>query len=98
MDSIRTQAAEAALGQGRELSADMLSSTDHPSDEDCHAPVANLQFPAMRDRLIADVPGVDEPIQQILFAQIKKAEMVTHRVGSTTPLARLHSHLPCRGR
>jgi len=50
----------------------MLRSTDFPSDEDCQALVANLQFPAIRDRLIADIPGMDEPMQQILFAQTKE--------------------------
>jgi hypothetical protein len=50
----------------------MLDSKTFPTDEDCHALVANLQFPAMRDRLIADIPGVDEPLQQILFAQTEE--------------------------
>ncbi|MDQ0144655.1 DUF4192 domain-containing protein [Pseudarthrobacter niigatensis] len=72
MDSIRTQPTESALQHGRELWSDMLRSTDFPSDEDCHELVANLQFPAIRDRLIADIPGMDEPMQQILFAQTKE--------------------------
>jgi hypothetical protein len=50
----------------------MLDSKTLPSDDDCHSLVANLQFPAIRDRLLADVPGVDEPMQQILFAQTEK--------------------------
>ena len=62
MDSIRTQPAQTALRRGRELWANMLESTDFPSDDDCHAVVANLQFPAIRDRLIADIPGIDEPM------------------------------------
>jgi hypothetical protein len=69
MDAIAAQPTDAALQQGRKLWADMLDSKTFPSDDDCHALVANLQFPAIRDRLIADIPGVDEPMQQILFAQ-----------------------------
>ncbi|MGF9646920.1 DUF4192 domain-containing protein [Pseudarthrobacter oxydans] len=69
MESIRSQATDAALQHGRKLWANMLDSKTFPSDDDCHALVANLQFPAIRDRLIADIPGVDEPMQQILFAQ-----------------------------
>lgn len=72
MDSIRTQPIETALQHGRELWSDMLRSTDFPSDEDCHALVADLQFPAIRDRLIADIPGMDEPMQHILFAKTKE--------------------------
>lgn len=73
MDTIACQPADAALQQGRKLWADMLDSTSFPSDDESHALVANLQFPAIRDRLIADIPGVDEPMQQILFAQTEQA-------------------------
>ncbi|UUL75472.1 DUF4192 domain-containing protein [Pseudarthrobacter sp. Fe7] len=72
MHSIGSQTTETAILQGRKLWGNMLGSTDFPSDDDCHALVANLQFPAIRDRLIADIPGMDEPMQQILFAQTKE--------------------------
>jgi len=51
----------------------MLDSRNFPSDDKCHALVANLQFPAIHDRLIADIPGMDEPIQKVLFAQTDHA-------------------------
>ena len=51
----------------------MLDSKTFPSDEDCHMLVANLQFPSIRDRLIADIPGMDESMQHILFAQTDEA-------------------------
>ncbi|MFJ6271585.1 DUF4192 domain-containing protein [Pseudarthrobacter oxydans] len=73
METIASQPTDTALQQGRKLWADMLDSKTFPSDDDCHALVANLQFPAIRDRLIADIPGVDEPMQQILFAQTDQA-------------------------
>ncbi|QDG63676.1 DUF4192 domain-containing protein [Pseudarthrobacter sp. NIBRBAC000502771] len=73
MENIQAQPTEAALLQGRKLWADMLDSQDFPADDDCHALVANLQFPAIRDRLIADIPGMDEPMQQVLFAQTEQA-------------------------
>ena len=69
METIRSQPTGTALQQGRKLWSDILDSKTFPSDDDCHALVAHLQFPAIRDRLIADIPGVDEPLQQILFAQ-----------------------------
>lgn len=73
MEAISCQPADTALQQGRKLWSEMLDSRNFPSDEDCHALVANLQFPAIRDRLIADIPDVDEPMQHILFAQTETA-------------------------
>ena len=73
METISSQQSDTALQQGRKLWSEMLDSTEFPSDDDCHALVANLQFPAIRDRLIADIPGMDEPMQQILFAQTDQA-------------------------
>ncbi|MDQ0000719.1 DUF4192 domain-containing protein [Pseudarthrobacter sulfonivorans] len=69
IETIRSQQTDAALEQGRKLWSDMLESDTFPNDDACHALVANLQFPTIRDRLIADIPGLDEPMQQILFAQ-----------------------------
>jgi len=62
-----------ALMQGRKLWAGLLGATTFPNDGDCHALVANLQFPAIRDRLITDIPGLDEPMQQVLFAKTEEA-------------------------
>ncbi|WP_240793647.1 DUF4192 family protein [Arthrobacter sp. BB-1] len=73
MDTIASQPTDTALQHGRKLWADMLNSKTFASDDDCHALVTNLQFPAIRDRLIADIPGVDEPVQQVLFAQTEEA-------------------------
>jgi hypothetical protein len=69
MDTIRNQTLGEAIRHGRKLWAGMLDAQAFPSDEECHALVAHLQFPGIRDRLIADIPGLDEPMQQILFAQ-----------------------------
>jgi hypothetical protein len=69
MEAIRSQTNPTALEQGRKLWANLLDSKNLPSDDACHALIANLQFPEIRDRLIADIPGVDEPMQHVLFAQ-----------------------------
>ncbi|MDQ0120887.1 hypothetical protein AB0280_01570 [Pseudarthrobacter sp902506025] len=79
MENIRNQEDHEAVRNGRKLWADMLDSTSYPSDGDCHALVAHLQFPGIRDRLIADIPGLDESMQDILFAQNRRrTKMVTH--------------------
>jgi hypothetical protein len=69
MEIIAPQTTDAATRDARQLWAGMLDSVSFPSDDDCHLMVAYLQFPAIRDRLIADIPGLDEPMQNILFAQ-----------------------------
>jgi hypothetical protein len=69
METIAAQTTDRAIREARQLWAGMFDSVSYPSDDDCHALVANLQFPAIRDRLIADIPGLDEPMQHILFAQ-----------------------------
>ena len=51
----------------------MLECNDFPSDEDCATLIANFQFPHIRDRLMADIPGIDEPPQHILFALTETA-------------------------
>jgi hypothetical protein len=73
----------------------MLDSTSFPSDDDCHALVAHLQFPGIRDRLIADIPGLDEPMQDILIAQTDAApkwsriewakQLLLHAYARTSP-------------
>jgi hypothetical protein len=72
-ETIRTQPTDAALQHGRKLRAGMLDTKTFPSDDDCHTLVANLQFPTIRDRLIADIPGMDDPMQQFLFVQTDQA-------------------------
>lgn len=73
IEAIAAQPPDTAVQQGRKLWARMLDDTNFPTDDDCHALVANLQFPAIRDRLIADIPGVDAPMQHVLFAQTTEA-------------------------
>jgi len=91
MDKMRNQTDGEAVRNGRKLWAGMLDSRSFPSDEDCRALVAHLQFPAIRDRLIADIPGQDEPMQHILFAKTDRApkwsRIEWHNNSSTTPTA-----------
>jgi len=69
MHTIRTQHPDDAAGEASRLWIRMLESRDFPTDEDCLSLIANFQFPHIRDRLLADIPGIDEPPQHILFAQ-----------------------------
>ncbi|MGO4246265.1 DUF4192 domain-containing protein [Paenarthrobacter sp. RAF54_2] len=69
MHTIRTQPPDETAGEASLLWTRMLESRDFPTDEDCLSLIASFQFPHIRDRLMTDIPGIDEPPQHILFAQ-----------------------------
>ena len=73
MTTIRALPPGAAAEQASKLWSTMLESSDFPTDEDCATLIASFQFPHIRDRLMADIPGIDEPPQHILFAQTQTA-------------------------
>ncbi|NWL12171.1 DUF4192 domain-containing protein [Paenarthrobacter nitroguajacolicus] len=73
INTIRAQAPQEAALQASRLWTAMLDSNDFPTDEDCALLIASFQFPHIRDRLMADIPGIDEPPQHILFAQTETA-------------------------
>ena len=73
MNTIRAQAPRQAAEQASQLWTTMLECNDFPTDTECATLIANFQFPHIRDRLMADIPGIDEPPQHILFAQTETA-------------------------
>jgi hypothetical protein len=58
-----------AMEQARTLWTEMLNAKAYPDDEQTINLIANLQFPAIRDQLMADIPGIDEPMDRVLLAQ-----------------------------
>lgn len=58
-----------ALEQSRTLWNGMLTATTYPSDDETVSLIAGLQVPAIRDQLMADIPGIDEPMERTLLAQ-----------------------------
>ena len=69
MEHIRQRPTSEAINEARDLWSRMLNSKDFPTDNDIAALIANFQFAAIRDRLITDIPAIDEPMGNILFAQ-----------------------------
>ncbi|MDQ0678869.1 hypothetical protein QFZ30_002251 [Arthrobacter pascens] len=69
MEEIRGLPSPEALDQARSLWASMLHGKTYPTDEETVSLIANFQFAAIRDRLMADIPGIDEPMVQVLLAQ-----------------------------
>ncbi|OOP60382.1 hypothetical protein BMF89_16725 [Arthrobacter sp. SRS-W-1-2016] len=58
-----------AIEKARTLWAGILDARTYPSDDQVIALIANFQFAAIRDQLMADIPAVDGPMEQILLAQ-----------------------------
>ncbi|GAA5194050.1 hypothetical protein GCM10023346_20570 [Arthrobacter gyeryongensis] len=58
-----------AIEKARTLWAGILEAKTYPNDDQVVALIANFQFAAIRDQLMADIPGVHGPMEQILLAQ-----------------------------
>ncbi|WP_217375670.1 DUF4192 domain-containing protein [Paenarthrobacter ureafaciens] len=71
--TILNQPPATAVHDAHELWNGMLATKDYPSDQDVLKLIAYYQFPHNRDRLMADIPGIDEPSVRILFAQTTQA-------------------------
>jgi hypothetical protein len=73
MESILNGPPAAATQEAHQLWTTMLESKDYPTDRDVLKLIAYYQFPHIRDQLMADIPGIDEPPERILFAQTTQA-------------------------
>ncbi|MEC5193295.1 MULTISPECIES: DUF4192 domain-containing protein [unclassified Arthrobacter] len=69
MKSIQRLNIGTAMDQARTLWTGMLATKTYPNDQQTIGLIANLQFPTIRDQLMADIPGIDEPLDQVLLAQ-----------------------------
>jgi hypothetical protein len=58
-----------AMDRARALWTELLDAKSFPTDEQIIRLIANLQFPTIRDQLMADIPGIDEPMDRVLLAQ-----------------------------
>ncbi|MGM9474418.1 DUF4192 domain-containing protein [Pseudarthrobacter sp. YS3] len=67
---IQRQTISNAMDRARTLWTEMLDAKSFPTDEQIISLIANLQFPTIRDQLMADIPGIDEPMDRVLLAQI----------------------------
>jgi len=71
-NSIATANPGKALAKARTLWASLLDSGTNPTLDQTAELLADFQFAQIRDRLIADIPGIDEPLPQILLAQTEQ--------------------------
>jgi hypothetical protein len=69
MDTIRKLPHQDAIDQAHSLWTEMLDAKTYPTDEQTVSLIANLQFAGIRDQLMADIPGIDAPMDQVLLAQ-----------------------------
>ncbi|MFE4079121.1 DUF4192 domain-containing protein [Paenarthrobacter sp. YIM B13468] len=93
--TILSQPPANATQDAHELWTTMLETKDYPTDDSVLKLIAYYQFPHIRDRLMADIPGIDEPSVRILFAQTIRApnwsriewakQLLTHTYTLTGP-------------
>lgn len=69
MEAIRQLPGHEAMQRARSLWRSMLEGKNYPTDEETVNLIANFQFVALRDRLMADIPGLDEPLELVLLGQ-----------------------------
>ncbi|TAP42831.1 DUF4192 domain-containing protein [Arthrobacter sp. S39] len=95
METIVNGSPTEAARDARQLWTTMLETKDYPTDDSVLKLIAYYQFPHIRDRLMADIPGIDEPPEHILFAQTTTApnwsriewakQLLTHTYTLTAP-------------
>ena len=69
VNSIQSLNVRDAMDRARTLWTEMLDAKSFPTDEQIVSLIAGLQFPTIRDQLMADIPGIDEPMDRVLLAQ-----------------------------
>lgn len=69
MEAIRRLPGQEALDGACGIWASMLQGKTYPTDEETVSLTASFQFAGIRDRLMADIPGIDKPMVQVLLAQ-----------------------------
>ncbi|WP_425864748.1 DUF4192 domain-containing protein [Arthrobacter sp. TWP1-1] len=64
---------EAAITRARILWNTMLDGGNEPTDDQAAELIANLKFISVRDRLLADIPGIEDSMRDILLGQTKQS-------------------------
>lgn len=63
---------QAAITRARTLWSKILDGGREPTDEEAAELIANLKFTSVRDRLLADIPGIDDSMRDLLLGQTKQ--------------------------
>ena len=66
---IEAMSPRAATKQARALWCQMLDGAEEPTDDQAAELIAYLKFISVRDRLLADIPGVEESMRDLLLGQ-----------------------------
>lgn len=64
---------QAAITRARKLWNRMLDGGCEPTDDEAAELIANLKFISVRDRLLADIPGIDDSMRDLLLGQTKQS-------------------------
>lgn len=64
---------QAAITRARTLWNKILDGGSEPTDDEAAELIANLKFISVRDRLLADIPGIDDSMRDLLLGQTKQS-------------------------
>jgi hypothetical protein len=70
---IEAMSPPAAISKARALWGSLLEGTEMPNDDQSAELLADFKFVSVRDRLIGDVPGLNENLRDLLLAQTNQA-------------------------
>lgn len=63
---------QVAIGRARSIWGHLLDTINMPDDEQSAELLADFKFSSVRDRLLADIPGLDAPLGELLLAETKR--------------------------
>ncbi|AIY02984.1 hypothetical protein ART_3385 [Arthrobacter sp. PAMC 25486] len=70
---IKAMNPHAAITRARTLWNRLLDDGSEPTDDEAAELIANLKFISVWDRILSDIPGIDDSMRDLLLGQTKKA-------------------------
>ncbi|PYI65720.1 DUF4192 domain-containing protein [Arthrobacter livingstonensis] len=70
---IEAMSPPAAIAEARALWCELLNGSDMPTDDEAAELLADFKFTSVRDRLLADIPGISGDLRDLLLGQTKQA-------------------------
>lgn len=83
---------QAAITRARTLWNKMLDGGGEPTDDEAAELIANLKFISVRDRLLADIPGIDDSMRDLLRPNQTKPPLEARRARFRSVIPAVHAH------
>lgn len=88
---IEAMSPPAAIAKARVLWEVLLTRTEMPTEDQAAELLADFKFISVRDRLLADIPGINEDMRDLLLGQTRQAPRWGRVDRATDVLLHLHS-------